>query len=260
MKMRKNKLIDQLARKDNVIYFDEAVKITDLSRESLRVVFNRLEKSGVLERIEKGKYLIIPIGAEKGKYTLNEFVIGSTLLNKNNYSIGYWSALHHHGLTEQIPNIVFIQTNERKKKTNIKVFGLNYKIIRIKKEKIFGIQKLWFEDKPINITEREKAIIDCLDKPQYCGGVIEVFKALNNIKDEEYSKEKLVNYALRMNNSGIARRLGYICDYVGISIGIPKPNARNYLYLDPTMPKQGKPNAKWRLIINLDEKFIGELE
>ena len=133
MKMRKNKLIDQLARKDNVIYFDEAVKITDLSRESLRVVFNRLEKSGVLERIEKGKYLIIPIGAEKGKYTLNEFVIGSTLLNKNNYSIGYWSALHHHGLTEQIPNIVFIQTNERKKKTNIKVFGLNYKIIRIKK-------------------------------------------------------------------------------------------------------------------------------
>lgn len=258
--MRKNKLIDQLARKDNIIYFDDAVKITDLSRESLRVVFSRLEKAGVLERIEKGKYLVIPIGAEKGRYTLNEFVIGASLLNSDHYSIGYWSALHHHGLTEQIPNIIYIQTDERKKKTSIKVFGITYRIIRIKKEKIFGIQKLWFENKPINITNKEKTIIDCLEKPQYCGGLIEVFKALNNIKDEKYSKENLVNYALRMNNSGITRRLGYICEYIGIDIDVPKPKTRNYLYLDPTMPKRGKPNAKWRLIINLDEKFIGELE
>ncbi len=258
--MRKNKLIEQLARKDNIIHFDEAVKITDLSRESLRVVFTRLEKAGILERIEKGKYLVIPIGAEKGKYTLNEFVIGASLLNTNNYSISYWSALHHYGLTEQIPNVVFIQTDERKKKTNIKVFGVNYKIIRVNKDKIFGIQKLWFQNKAINITDKEKTIIDCLDKPQYCGGLIEVFKALNNIKDEKYSKEKLIDYALKMNNSGITRRLGYICEYVGININIPKPKTRNYLYLDPTMPKRGKPNAKWRLIINLDEKFIGELE
>ncbi|GAH37375.1 unnamed protein product, partial [marine sediment metagenome] len=34
----------------------------------------------------------------------------------------------------------------------------------------------------------------------------------------------------------------------------------NYLLLDPTMPKKGSKSAKWRLIINLDEKVLGELE
>jgi predicted transcriptional regulator of viral defense system len=258
--MRKSKIINVLARKDNIIYFEEAAKITNLSRESLRVFFHRLEKAGMLERIEKGKYLIIPIGAEKGKYTFNEFVIGAALLNTNNYSVAYWSALSHHGLTEQIPNIIFLQTDIRKKKTNINVLGINYKIIRVNKEKIFGIQKLWVQNRPVNITDKEKTIIDCLDKPQHCGGLIEVFKALNNIKEDKYSKRKLINYALKIKNSGVIRRLGYICDYVGISIEIPMPKTRNYLYLDPTMPKKGVPNSKWRLIINLDEKFIGELE
>lgn len=228
--------------------------------KSLNVALSRLEKKGKLDRIEKGKYVTIPFGAEKGRYTLNEFVIGASLLNNETYSVGYWNALNHYGLTEQIPNIVFLQTDQRKKKANIKVFGVSYKIIRVNKDKIFGIEKLWIDKMPINITDKEKTIIDCLDKPQYCGGLIEVFKALNNIKDEEYSKDKLIKYALRINNSGVIRRLGYICDYVGITIEIPRPKTRNYLYLDPTMPKRGEPNAKWRLIVNLDEKFIGDLE
>jgi predicted transcriptional regulator of viral defense system len=41
----------------------------------LWVILSRLEKKGWIERIEKGKYIIIPLGAEKGKYTLNEFII-----------------------------------------------------------------------------------------------------------------------------------------------------------------------------------------
>ena len=46
--------------------------------------------------------MIIPLGAEKGKYTLNEFIIGSLLVTP--YSVAYWSALNFYGMTEQIPN------------------------------------------------------------------------------------------------------------------------------------------------------------
>jgi len=34
----------------------------------------------------------------------------------------------------------------------------------------------------------------------------------------------------------------------------------NYLLLDPTMSIKGVKNARWRLIVNLDEKILGELE
>ncbi|MBE9593727.1 MAG: hypothetical protein IMF19_09630, partial [Proteobacteria bacterium] len=217
---------------------------------------SRLEKKGWIERIEKGKYMIIPLGAEKGKYTLNEFVIGSLLVNP--YSVAYWSALNFYGLTEQFPNTVFLQTTSRKKKQATEIFGVRYRIVRVKEEKFFGSRNEWIEDTEVNITDKEKTLLDCLDKPQYCGGVVEVAKALKY--GSELDKKKLVDYAKKLNNSGVIRRLGYLCDLFGIDIGIPKIKTRNYLLLDTTMPHKGPKNAKWRLIINLDEKIMGDLE
>jgi len=100
-------------------------------------------------------------------------------------------------------------------------------------------------------------IIDCLDLPQYCGGIIEIAKALKNNK---FDRKKLENYAQRIGNSGVLRRLGYLCELLNIKIKLPKLNTRNYLLLDPTMPEKGPKSAKWRLIINLDEKILGEIE
>jgi len=239
----------------NFIVVEEILKNFKGNKDSLRTVLHRLEQKGEIERIEKGKYLIIPLGAEKGKYTLHEFIIGSTLIKS--YSIAYWSALNYHGLTEQIPTTVFLQTTARKKNQEIKVFGVKYQIIKIKKEKMFGIRKEWIEETQINITDKEKTIIDCLDKPQYCGGIIEVAKALKNNK---FNRKKLENYAQSIENSGVLRRLGYLCELLNIKISLPKINTRNYLLLDPTMPEKGPKRAKWRLIINLDEKALGELE
>ncbi len=253
--MRRIDLLNSLAKKGNTFTSNDALKISNLSTKSVQKVLYRLQQSGAIERIEKGKYLIIPLGAEKGKYTLHEFVIGSLLVEP--YSIAYWSALNYYGLTEQIPTTVFIQTITRKFNTNPNVFGVQYKIIKIKKEKIFGIRKEWIEETQINITDKEKTIIDCLDKPQYCGGIIEVAKALKNNK---FNQKKLQNYAKRIGNSGVLRRLGYLCELLNIKIKLPKLNTRNYLLLDPTMPEKGSKSAKWRLIINLDEKVLGELE
>ena len=253
--MRNNNLINSLAKKGNILTFKDALKISNLSRESLRVVLLRLEKRGIIERIEKGKYLIIPLGAVKGEYTLHEFVIGSTLIDP--HCIAYWSALNYYGLTEQIPTTVFLQTTARKKNQEIKIFGVRYQIIRIKKEKVFGIRKEWIEETQINITEKEKTIIDCLDKPQYSGGIVEVAKALKNNK---FDRKKLEDYAQRIGNSGVIRRLGYLCELFNIKVKLPKLNVRNYLLLDPTMPKNGLKSAKWRIIINLDKKILGELE
>lgn len=251
----RNQSIDLLARQGDTFTFKDAIDITGLSRESLKKLIYRLEKNGWIERIEKGKYMIIPLGAEKGKYTLHEFTIGSVLVKP--YCISYWSALHHHGLTEQIPNTVFIQTTAKKKEQRHEVFGVDYRIVRILKKKMFGIRKIRIDDTSINITDREKTIIDCLDKPQYCGGVVEVAKALNN---EGLNSKRLKEYAQGIGNTGVVRRLGYLSEILSIDLDLPKIDTRNYLYLDPTMPEKGKKNARWRLIVNLDDKVMGVLE
>jgi predicted transcriptional regulator of viral defense system len=244
-------LLDELSKK-KAFTIEDAERISHANKNVLKVSLSRLEKKGWIERIEKGKYIVIPLGAEKGKYTLHEFVIGSYLVDP--CIISYWSALNYYGFTEQIPRTVFIQTTSRKKHQEVTIFGIPYKIIRIKEEKIFGIEKAWFEETKINLTNREKTIIDCLDKPQHAGGIIEVAKALQT---EEYDKKRLVKYAKKINNTGVIRRLGYICDFLKIPINLPEIKTRNYLKLDPILPDSNKLNAKWNLIINEE---LGDLE
>jgi len=247
--------VKNLMRGKKFVTVEQIIRNYSGKKKVLHTALSRLEKRGLIERIEKGKYMIIPLGAEKGKYTLNEFVIGAILVKP--YCISYWSALHFYGLTEQIPNTVFIQTTARKKRREIEVFGVKYRITRIKDTKFFGIRKEWIEEAQINITDREKTIVDCLDKPHYCGGIVEVAKALKNGK---LDMEKISAYAQQIGNSGVIRRLGYLCDFLGIDISVSLVETRNYLLLDPTMVHKGPKNSKWKLIINLDEKILGKLE
>jgi len=129
-------MLDKLARK-KVFTVEEAVKISGIDKNVLKVLLSRLEKKGWIERIERGKYMVIPLGARRGEYTLNEFVIGSLLVDPS--TIAYWSALNYHGLTEQIPTTVFVQTTSRKKRRELEVFEVRYRIVRIKEEKFLAI-------------------------------------------------------------------------------------------------------------------------
>jgi len=248
-------ILKAMAKETQVFSFAQLYQKTHIKKEMLWVILSRMEEKGFIERIEKGKYLIIPLGSEKGKYTLHEFVIASYLVEP--YAISYWSALHHYGLTEQIPGTVFVQTPARKKKNLMEIFGVNYQIVRVKEDKFFGVRKEWIEENPVSITDKEKTIIDCLDKPHYAGGIIEVAKALKN---GSLDVNQLSAYAIRIGNFAVIRRLGYLCEKMGIPLDLPHPRSKKYLLLDPTMPAKGENDPKWRLVINNDTLLPESLE
>jgi len=244
----RNRIPVELARK-RIFTIDEAVEEFNVDRMSLRVILHRLEVEGVLERLERGKYIVIPRTSRKGEYTLDEYVIGSMIIDP--LAIAYWSALSYHGLTEQIPGTVFIQTTSRRKKQILTIFGVRYRIVRIADYKFFGEKPVWIEDKSVNITDKEKTIIDCLDHPEYCGGISEPAKALRD-NVNEFNIGVLKEYSQRISNTAVIRRLGYLCDLFKISITLPEVTSRNYLYLDPTMPHDGGTDSDWRLKVNID--------
>ena len=122
--MKRIKLLDRLVRTGKIVFsIEDAIKL-DSSRDRRKTVkcLQALEKEGWIERLYRGKYMIIPLGAEKGKYTEHEFVLASSIVQP--YAIAYWSALSYWGLTSQIPNTVFIQTTKRSKK--LKLLGLDF--------------------------------------------------------------------------------------------------------------------------------------
>lgn len=250
--VHRNNLLDKLARNGSTFNYQDALDITSLTRESLKVQLSRMEKEGWIERIEKGKYIIIPLGAEKGKYTINEFTIGSQLVKPA--VIAYWSALNYHGFTEQIPSTVFIQTTTRKKQQQLEIFGVRYRIIKVVEKKFFGFEKIWIDDTEVLITDPEKTVMDCLDMPHHCGGIVEVAKALHDVE-----LSRVIEYAKQSGNSAVLKRLGFLCDKMGIPIDIPPDElSRGYPLLDPSMHDKGKTNSKWKIQENIIITKFGE--
>ena len=248
-------ILKSIARNGQVFTLEQLHRQTEIPKSVLSVMLSRWEDRGFVERIERGKYLIIPLESEKGRYTLHEFVIASHLVRPS--AIAYWSALHYHGLTEQIPITVFVQTTARKKKNQLEVFGVDYRIVRVKPEKFFGFKREWIEEIQVTVTDREKTLVDCLDRPEYAGGIVEVAKALENAS---LDRATLSRYARQIGNNAVVRRLGYLSERMGIPLNLPLPTSRNYLLLDPTMPRQGENDPRWRLVINTGSIHQGDSE
>ena len=219
----------------------------------IRVMLHRLEKKGWLERIEKGKYLIVPLEGREG-WAEHPFIPISKLVT--NYYVSYRTALAYYGFTEQMPFHVLAATTERK--SPLEFQGYLYKFIRVSTKKFFGFEKIKITDAEINIADKEKAIIDCLDREEYAGSVIEIFKALHNNK-EQFDFDKMINYALRMENHSLSRRLGFLLDLVKQDTKKleEKIGKFRYVYLSNTLPKKKHGiSKKWRLILNIEENEL----
>ena len=241
-------LLHRLRRRGPVFTFRDALEVSGYDRGYLKLVLHRLEKGGWIERIERGKYVILPLEAERGRYAPHEFVVGSALVEPS--AIAYWSALHYHGLTEQIPNVVFVQTTSRKKRRELTVFGARYRMVRVVRRKFFGLEPLWIEGLKVYVTDREKTAIDCLDKPQHCGGIIEVYKAL---REGGVDAKRLSEYLERFGSGAVAKRLAYLAELAGLEVEVPGHLIKKgVVALDPTMPRRGRVDRRLKLLVNVE--------
>lgn len=214
----------------------------------------RLQSKGWIRRIRRGRFAVVPLssGADRSPQ-LHEFIVAMELASPA--VISYWSALNHHSMTEQLPRTVFVATDHPVRRQPGDVLGVTYKIVSLKPDKFFGVMKDWIDETPFSVTDREKTIIDGLDLPQYVGGVHEIAKALIGswkLLDEK----KLRKYAAKIGNSAVAKRLGLIMETLVLgnveALRAAVPLAPGFSPLDPTMPKRGKYNTRWGLLVNAE--------
>jgi predicted transcriptional regulator of viral defense system len=214
----------------------------------------RLQSKGWIRRIRRERFAVIPLSSGEGRSPqLHEFVVAMELVSPA--AIAYWSALNHHGMTEQLPRTVFVATDHPVRRQPGDILGVTYKIVSLKPVKLFGVMKDWIDETPFSVTDREKTIIDGLDLPQYVGGVSEITKALTGswkLLDEK----KLRKYAAKIGNSAVAKRLGFMMESLRLGdvevLRTETSRAPGFSALDPTMPKQGKLNRRWGLLVNAE--------
>ena len=154
-----------------------------------------LSTKKVFSRIERGKYCRANFRDEKA--------IGSFLVPDG--IIAYWSALNLHGLTEQFPNTVFVQTTKIKK--DKRVFGTDYKFVTIAEREREGIKKAGHGNYMYAITDVEKTLVDCFDIPKYSGRYAELIRAFAEAK---LSPKKMIRYCRAINNIAATKRMGFL--------------------------------------------------
>ena len=193
----------------------------------------------------------------------HEFEVAMALANPA--AISHWSALHYHGLTEQVPREVFVlTTNEssvpriRRTETRLPRGGypvgdVTYRFVQVRPERFFGTQKVWVGDARVTITDVERTLLDGLSMPQYCGDFAEVLHALQAGIDG-MDIERITRYASKLDTATV-KRLGWVLEYHGAGSSsidqLASLPVKGYRMLDPTGPRRGPCNSRWMVQENL---------
>jgi len=215
-------------------------------------MLQNLVRKELLFRLERGKY---------ARYGFkNDKVIGTFLASGS--AIGYWSAMNLHGFTEQIPNVVFVQTTKFKRDTS--VFNVPYKFIHILPEKLFGITTAGYGNETFPVTDKEKTLHDCFGHPEYTPGYDTVIRMFYH---GNFHPETLLKYGERLGNFSTMKRLAYLSelfklpDFEAVRQQIASKINNRYTLIDPTGPDEGEFVMKWKIRLNIsNEDLISMVE
>jgi len=232
----------------------------------LREALHHLGRNGWIVSLRRGLYALST--SVPGTTPAHEFEIAMALISPA--AISHWSAMHHHGFTEQVPRKIFILTNTETsvpRVRSVKRKGINngysigdmvYQFVQVKPERYFGVEKVWIGEARVTITDPERTLLDGLSMPQYCGDFAEVLHAFE-VRGDDLYVQQIIEYAGKLDTA-TAKRLGWVLESQGIDPVLLEPllelPIKGYRKLDPSGPRKGPCNSRWMIQENLPGKVM----
>jgi predicted transcriptional regulator of viral defense system len=173
-------------------------------------VIESLRRKGWLERAAWGKYLLIP--PEHGPDVLgnsNLLALASHIIDP--YYFGFGTAAAHYGLTTQVRNVVYVVALEERR--GRMVHDSRVHIVKQARKKFFGFTEVDVLGYKVMMSDREKTSIDCIDHHELAGGIGEAATILATAT-RRYDWNKASDYLAHIDAGALARRFGWLCDYV----------------------------------------------
>lgn len=234
---------------------DDATRILGISRVAASNLLAKAARRGVVNRTKAGHYILVPfeLGSEM-VYAGNPYLVGNHLLKDRPHFVSHGSAMALHEMTTQ-PQFVarFSAVNAPR---DVVSNGVEYRFVSRKPDDMFGITDAWVTpQRKVPVSDLERTIIDGLREPSYVGGYAEVDKGAW-LRRRDIDPGKLVQYALKLNNGAVVRRLGFLMDSLKIGTNTHHHALKDkltpvYHLLDPVSPKTGPYASRWRLQINV---------
>jgi predicted transcriptional regulator of viral defense system len=115
----------------------------------------------------------------------------------------------------------------------------------------------------VQITRPSKTLVDGLDRPDLCGGIPEMTKAITRYAREYEDWEQVTADARRLGNRTVFKRLGYLVELTEVESGEWLERWRTEIsagetLLDPRYGRQGAYHSGWNLRLNVSEEQLLE--
>lgn len=220
-----------------------------------------LRRNKWIVSLRRGLYALSP--TVPGVAAAHEFEIAMALVDPA--MISHWSAMHYHGLTDQIPADVFVLTTKGTWIPRMRNLGsghlgggypvgdTTYHFTQANPQRFFGAERVWVGDARVVITDLERTLLDGLSMPHRCGDFAEVLQAFR-VGADRLNMERIAEYAIRLGVT-TAKRLGWALESHGFASSMLDELAslpiKGYRKLDPGGPRRGPCNSRWMVQENL---------
>ena len=227
---------------------------------ALRELLSDMARRGLLMRVKKGLYYVIPYEQDPITFMPDWHLLAEHLVQDADYYIGYYSALQIHNLITQPSLKEQIVVSRQIRPSTIKIKDVPFQFIYHNEKHFFGTKKIWIDNfNKVICSDLEKTIIDCLFKPDYSGGIVEISRAIY-ISREKIKFNVLLEYAIKFNSQAVIKRLGFILELLKIETNIiqdlQKLKTNSVVLLDTELPKSGKIKTKWSVQQNIETETI----
>jgi predicted transcriptional regulator of viral defense system len=236
-------------------------EITGLRGSSARTLIHKAARRGLVTRLRAGLYTLVPFELGRAtEYVGDPYVIAREMCEGHPYFLSHASAMELHRMVTQPQFTIYVSSTLRTPPRAI--HGHEYRFVAVKPTEIFGLTQVWVtKQQSVMVSNKERTILDGLRQPQYAGGIPEVAKALW-VSRTEIKVPQLLDYVQHFSSGALRRRLGFLLELYAMASPDQLKSLRakltsTYDRLDPTLPKSGPFQARWRLQLNIG---IDELE
>lgn len=222
---------------------------------------HHLRRDGWIVQLRRGLYALT--AEVPGVAPIHEFEIAMALVRPA--AVSHWSALHFHGLTQQVPRRVYVLTTTAASRPRKRVAGrsdggagfsaggADFTFVGVDPKRFFGTRQVWIGEARVTVTDQERTLIDGLSKPQFCGDFAEVLQAFQ-VHLADLDLDRIIDYAVRLDGATV-KRLGWVLEHLGLtSPSLERLRAvpvRGYRVLDPTGQRRGPCDGRWMIQVNL---------